>query len=203
MESLFSGMGMKVPGATAFAFAVLRNIWVFPVVLGGLFLAVLAVVFLPVLRAKFLWRLPAFKEASVSRIAAGLNLLLKNGVSLPDAIGLVTRLEDNTEASADLRQWSKNIAGGVTKFSSVAATNRMIPPLFVWVVANAGEDLTAGFSRAAEIYHARALYRTEVALYSVLPFAAIFLGGIILSLAYLVICMFLPLINMLNNLSGG
>ena len=35
-----------------------------------------------------------------------------------------------------------------------------------------GEDLTAGFNRAAEIYQARAYYRTEVALYSVLPVAA-------------------------------
>jgi type II secretory pathway component PulF len=78
----------------------------------------------------------------------------------------------------------------------------LIPPLFVWVVASAGEDLVAGFNRAAEIYYARAIYRTEVALYSVLPIASLFLGAVVLSQAFLVISMFLPLIAMLNNLSG-
>ena len=89
------------------------------------------------------------------------------------------------------------------KFSEVATGNRLIPPLFVWVVASAGEDLAAGFNRAAEIYHSRALYRTEVALYSVLPIASLFLGVIVLSQAFLVISMFLPLIAMITNLSGG
>jgi type II secretory pathway component PulF len=79
----------------------------------------------------------------------------------------------------------------------------MIPPLFVWVVASAGEDLAAGFNRAAEIYHSRAIYRTEVALYSVLPIASLFLGAIVLSQAFLVISMFLPLIAMISNLGGS
>jgi type II secretory pathway component PulF len=176
---------------------------VFPVVLGILFLLAASVIFLPGLRGKFLWRLPAFKEATVSRIASALTLLLKNGVNLPDAIGLVEQLETSTAATADLKQWQRKLAAGTTKFSEVATGNRLIPPLFVWVVASAGEDLTAGFNRAAEIYHSRAIYRTEVALYSVLPFASLFLGVVVLSQASLVISMFLPLIAMLNNLSGG
>ena len=121
-------------------------------------------VFVPGLRGKYLWRLPAFKEATVSRIASSLTLLLKNGVNLPDAIGLVEQLETSTAAAADLQQWQKKLAAGTAKFSEVAAGNRLIPPLFVWVVASAGEDLVAGFSRAAEIYYSRAIYRTEVAL---------------------------------------
>ncbi len=202
MEGVFGGLGMRLPGATIFAFSTLKAIWVFPVVLGCLFLFAAAVVFLPGLRGRFLWRLPAFKEATVSRIAASLALLLKNGVNLPDAIGLGEQLETSTAAAADLQQWRRNLAAGTAKFSEVAAVNRMIPPLFVWVVASAGEDLAAGFNRAAEIYHSRAIYRTEVALYSVLPIASLFLGAIVLSQAFLVISMFLPLIAMLNNLSG-
>ena len=46
-------------------------------------------------REKFLWRLPAFKEARLSRVAASLHLFLKNGVNLPDAIGLEEPLETN------------------------------------------------------------------------------------------------------------
>ena len=203
MKEVFGGMQLKLPAATIFAFSTLQVIWVFPVVLGFLFLIAVSVVFMPGLRGRFLWWLPAFKEAGVSRIGAALTLLLKNGVNLPDAIGLVEQLETNTAAATDLQQWRKNLAAGTAKFSEVAAVNRMIPPLFVWVVASAGEDLAAGFNRAAEIYHSRAIYRTEVALYSVLPIASLFLGVIVLSQAFLVISMFLPLIAMMNNLSGG
>jgi len=202
MLGVFGGMGMRLPGATLLAFAALKDIWVFPVVLGIVFFLALAIIFTAPLRGKFLWRLPAFKEASVARVASALNLLLKNGVSLPDAIQLVGQLESNAGAAADLQRWGKNVAAGVTRFSDVAGTNNIFPPMFVWVVANAGEDLAAGFNRAAEIYQSRAIYRTEVALYSILPIAALFLGAVVLSQAFLVISMFLPFISMLNNLSN-
>jgi type II secretory pathway component PulF len=89
------------------------------------------------------------------------------------------------------------------KFSEIAAGNKIMPPMFVWVVASAGEDMVAGLNRAAEIYHARAIYRTEVALFSVLPMASLFLGAVVISQAFLVISMFLPLIAMLSSMSGG
>ncbi len=200
-KEVYSGMGVGFPAATSFAFASLHTIWVFPAVLGALFLIAAAIVFQPVLRGRFLWRLPAFKEATVSRIASALTLLLKNGVPLPDAVGLVEQLENSAAAAADLQQWRKRLAAGVAKFSEVAAVNRMIPPLFVWVVASAGEDLAAGFNRASEIYHSRAMYRTEVALFSVLPIASLFLGAIVISQAFLVISMFLPLVAMVSSMS--
>jgi type II secretory pathway component PulF len=201
-KEIYSGMGIQLPGATMFALETLQTIWIFPVILGVLFLVMVSIVFLPAMRGKFLWRLPAFKEATVSRIASSLTLLLKNGVNLPDAIGLVEQLETSSAAAADLQQWRKKLAGGVVKFSEVATGSRLIPPLFVWVVASAGEDLTAGFRRAAEIYHSRAIYRTEVALFSVLPLASLFLGAVVLSQAFLVISMFLPMIVMVNSLSN-
>lgn len=200
-REMFYGMNIKLPKATLIAFATLRSIWVFPAVLGVLFLLATAIIFQPALRGRFLWRLPAFKEATVSRIASALSLLLKNGVPFPEAVGLVEQLENSAAAAADLQQWRKRLAAGIAKFSEVAGANRMIPPLFVWVVASAGENLTAGFNRAAEIYHARALYRTEVALFSVLPFASLCLGAIVISQAFLVISMFLPMIVMVSNLS--
>ncbi len=203
MRGVFGNMGMQLPAVTMFAFSTLQAIWVFPVLLGALLCFAIAVVFLPGLRGKYLWRLPAFKEATVSRVGSSLALLLKNGVPLPEAVGLVEELENSAAAVADLRQWRAKLAAGVAKFSEVAAASRMIPPLFVWVVASTGEDLTAGFKRAAEIYHSRALYRTEVALYSLLPIASLFLGTIVLSQALLVISMFLPFLAMINNMSGG
>jgi type II secretory pathway component PulF len=202
-RDVFGGMGISLPGATQFALASLQSIWAFPLTLGVLFAVMAGIVFLPTMRGRFLWRLPAFKEAMVSRIASSLSLLMTNGVPLPEAIGLVEQLETSPAAAADLQQWRARLAAGTVKFSEVAAGNRLVPPLFVWVVASAGEDLCAGFRRAAEIYHARAIYRTEVALFSVLPIASLFLGAIVISQAFLVISMFLPMIAMLNAMGGS
>ena len=201
-RGMYSGMEMRLPGATQFALDSLQAIWAFPLVLGILFFVALTIVFQPAMRGKFLWRLPAFKEANVARVASALTLLLKNGVSLPDAIGLVEGLEDNQRATADLQQWKDNLAAGMAKFSEVARASRMFPPMFVWIVAGAGEDLVSGFRRAAEMYQSRAIYRTEVALFSVLPVASMFLGAVVMSQAFLVFSMFLPMISMLDNLSG-
>jgi type IV pilus assembly protein PilC len=202
MKGVFGGMGMMLPGATIFALETLQAIWVFPMALGILFAVMLAVVFLPAMRGKYLWRLPAFKEATVARVASAITLLLKNGVSLPDAVGLAEQLETSPAAAADLQRWEKNLAGGMAKFSDVAAGNKMIPPMFTWIVSGAGENLAEGFKRAAEIYYSRALYRTEVALFSVLPLASLFLGAVVISQAFLVISMFLPMISMVSYMSG-
>jgi type II secretory pathway component PulF len=201
-KDIYGGMGISLPGATIFALSTLQSIWVFPLAISLLFLGVVLAVFLPALRGKIIWRLPAFKEATVSRIASSIHLLLKNGVSLSDAIGLTRQLETSPAVAADLRQWEARLAAGTAKFSEVAAGNRIIPPMFVWLVSGAGENLAAGFQRAAEIYHSRAIYRTEVALYSVLPLASIFLGLVVLSQAFLVLCMFLPMISMVSGLGS-
>jgi type IV pilus assembly protein PilC len=202
-KDIYSGMGVMLPGATIFALNTLQSIWAFPVAICLVFLIVVAIVLVPTLRGNILWRLPAFKEATMSRVASAINLLLKNGVNLPDALGLVEQLENSPAAAADLRQWRIRLAAGVAKFSEVAAGNRLVPPMFVWIVSGAGENLAEGFKRAAEIYHSRAIYRTEVALFSVLPVASLFLGVLVISQAFLVIAMFLPMIVMISNLSGG
>jgi len=202
-KDVFGEMDARLPAATRLALTSLKLIWVFPATLGILFLLAAGMVFVPTLRANLLWHFPAFKEAIVSRIASSLTLLMKNGVPLPEAVGLVEGLETSPAAVVDLQQWRARLAAGTVKFSEVAAGNRLVPAMFVWVVASAGEDLIAGFSRAAEIYYSRAMYRTEVALFSVLPVASLFLGVLVISQACLVVSMFLPLIVMLNNLSGN
>jgi len=191
--------GAQLPAATRAALPLMQNLWIFPTFFGLLFLLVVAIMFVPALRDAVRWRLPAFKEASVSRVAASMHLLLKGGVNLPESIGLVQRLEGG-KAAADLHQWSENLARGLTRFSEIAAVNRVFPPLFVWLVSNAGEDLAAGFQRAAEIYQSRAAYRTELALYAALPVAVLFLGAIILSEGYMLVSAFLVFLQLLGGM---
>ena len=69
----------------------------------------------------------------------------------------------------------------------------------MWLVAHAGEDLAAGFQRAAELFQARAAYRADLLLYSALPCSVLVLGSMILLQVTPVL---VPLVSMLNMLGG-
>jgi type II secretory pathway component PulF len=90
------------------------------------------------------------------------------------------RLEGGTAAGNEIRLWRERLASGVGHFDGMAAHGHIFPPLFVWTVSQSHEDLPAGFQRAAEIYQARAAYRSELFLYSALPCSVLMLGILIL-----------------------
>jgi type II secretory pathway component PulF len=106
-------------------------------------------------------------------------LMLKNGVPLDDALALVEQLEKGTSAEMEIAQWRQRLASGRGKFSEMATASKTFPALFIWTIAQSGEDLTAGFHRAAEIFHSRALYRSELLLYSALPCSVLALAAMI------------------------
>jgi type II secretory pathway component PulF len=196
------GEGRPLPGATQNALPLLKNMWVFPTFFGTLFLGALAVWLIPSINTALRWRLPAFKEAAISRVASSIHLLLKGGVPLPDAVGLTRQLESGGASGAELERWQQNLAQGMTRFSEVAGSSRFFPPLFVWLVANGGEDVASGFARAAEIYRSRAERRAEAVMYTALPVAVLFLGAIVLSQGYLLLSGFLVIVDLLNNLGA-
>ena len=67
----------------------------------------------------------------------------------------------------------ERLASGQGQFAEMASGGRIFPPLFIWTVSQSHEDLPAGFQRAAELYQARASYRTEVTpLFGVAVFGA-------------------------------
>jgi type II secretory pathway component PulF len=159
-------------------------LWVPTLLLAALAIPTLAAVAVPAFRRRMMWRLPAFREASLCRVASALAVLLKAGAALPDALALVEQMQRGTPARADLAMWKKRCSEGAGKFASIAAGSNVFPPMFVWLVAGAGEDLAAGFERAARVYQARSAYRTNVLLYAALPVSLLFLGLIILSQIY-------------------
>ncbi len=191
--------GSRVPPGIA------ANMWLSPFIIGIVLLVVLIGVSMSPARRRLRWRLPAFKEAALARVASAMALMLKNGVPLNEALAFTGQLEEGTRAEPELADWRQRLASGHGKFSEMAVAkkpiaSRAFPPLFVWTVAQSGENLTAGFGRAAEIYRARAAYHSEMFLYSVLPFAILALGGMIFSQIWPV---FAVLISFINNLSGG
>jgi type II secretory pathway component PulF len=180
--------------------AVWAGLWVAPVFFGLVVLVASIAVAFSATRRMLRWRLPAFREASLAQVASVMWLMLKNGVPLDDALALVEQLEQRTRAGNEITQWRRSLASGRGKFSEMTLSSCVFPPLFVWTVAQSGEDLAAGFQRAAELYQARAVYRSELFLYSILPCS-------VLSLAAMIIVQILPvfitLIAFLNGISGS
>jgi type II secretory pathway component PulF len=157
------------------------GLWMPPIFFGlALFVVFFGLVILPT-RRMLRWRLPAFREASLAEVASVIWLMLKNGVPLDDTLTMVEQLEKGTRAEKEIARWRQQLISGRGKFSEMADNSKVFPPLFIWTVAQSGEDLASGFKRTAELYQARALYRTEMFLYSALPCSILLIAALILS----------------------
>ena len=178
------------------------SIWLPVIWLCLLSAAFVVALLIPRCRDWLRWRLPAFKEAGFSRFASSMKLMLQNGGQLRDALALMQQLERGTAAGAELERWQTRLAAGHGKFADLAAGGKIFPPLFVWLVAQAGEDLAEGFGRAAEIYYARATHRVEMLLYAALPVAVLVLGALIFLQSYPLLQMFVGLIDSLGDPGG-
>jgi type II secretory pathway component PulF len=175
------------------------GIWMAPVLIGLMLVVVLIAICNSPARHRLRWRLSVFKAASLAQVASGIDLMLKNGVSLDSALQLVEELEKNTRAEADISRWRRRLASGHGKFSEMAEASEVFPPLFIWTVAQSGEDLAAGFRRAADLYQSRAQFQTELLLYSALPLSILALAVMITSQIQPV---FAALTSFLTALSG-
>lgn len=192
-------------GNSMFSSVIQSGLWISPVCIGVAFAIVLIAVILSPAREKLRWSLPAFKEASLARVAWAISLMLKNGVPLGDAFAFAEHLEAGTVAEKEIAHWRQLQSAGHGKFSEMAGgdgrpAKQVFPPLFIWTVAQSGEDLKSGFDRAAELYHSRAAYRVEMFLYSALPCAILALGALILVQVQPVVA---TIISFINSLISG
>jgi len=178
------------------------RIWLPVIWLCLLSAAFVVALLVPRCRAWLRWRLPAFKEAGCSQFAASMKLILQNGGQLRDALAFMQQLERGTAAGAELERWQTRLAEGHGKFAELAAGGKIFPPLFVWLVAQTGEDLAEGFGRAAEIYYARAAHRVEMLLYAALPVAVLVLGAVIFLQTYPLLRLLVGTIDLLGG-DGG
>ncbi|MDW8308901.1 MAG: type II secretion system F family protein [Verrucomicrobiales bacterium] len=154
-------------------------VWVPPVVLALAGVGLAVVLAARPARAWLRWRLPAFREASLAQLASSLVLLLRGGATLADALAFAAAVERDTPAGAALAVWRREVESGRGKPSEWPAL-KPFPPLFLWLVQQGGEDVAAGFAKAAEIFQSRANYRIEIALYGALPVSVLLLGQMVL-----------------------
>jgi type II secretory pathway component PulF len=180
--------GAVLPALTGFSMRIAPVGFFGPMaVLAVLTLIVGTLLAIPRLRRWLCWRLPVWRDASVWRSAAVMEVLLRGGCPLAEALELLRQLEAGSPAGADLARWRERLAAGHGQFVEMAKDSRAYPPLFVWLVSNAGEDLATGFKRAAELYQARAAWRAEMLLQAVLPVSVLVLGVLIFTQVFTMI----------------
>lgn len=159
---------------------VMASLWASPTVIGLGVLVCLSALGIPSIRAKARWKLPAFRDASLSQLSSAMAIMLKNGIPLPEAIRLGEMLESGTPVETALAEWREQIASGKGKPADWKQSSDALPPLFLWLIRSSGDDLGAGFQKAADLYGTRSIYRTELMLYGVLPLSVLLLGQMIL-----------------------
>lgn len=180
----------------------LEAIWVPPVVLSLLAVAAAVGLGSRTCRGWLRWHVPAFREASLAQVASSVALLMRSGTTLADALALAAAAESGTAAARALAVWRQEIECGRGKPAQWPALSPF-PPLFLWLVAQGGEDAAAGFAKAAEIFQARAGYRIELALYGALPVSVLLLGQMVLWQMMPVVQSAVRTMKLLSDMSGG
>ncbi len=195
LSLLFHRLASEVAELTPTPQTAWVTVWIAPSLLAVLVVVVLAGMAVPQCRTWLRWQFPGFREASLAQVASSLSLLLGRGANLDNALDLMRRIEGQSAAGKELAQWQERLKQGEGEIEDFAADSRLFPQLFLWLAANAGQDLAAGFRRAAEIYQGRANHRIEMMLYACLPVSILLLGLMILGQVY-------PVVRVVISLGG-
>jgi len=211
-KDVFAGMGVKLPGFTVFVLACSDTVRLhfLPTVM---IVAVFVVTFLLVIKTKvgrLLWdkfklKVPPFgvvvSKVAISRFTRTLGTLVSSGVPILQALTIVKETAGNVIISNAISGVHESVKEGETITSPLEASG-VFPPMVVSMV-DVGEQtgaLPEMLLRIADNYDEE-VDNAVASMTSLLePIMIVFLAGIVGSI---VIAMFLPLIAMIQNLSGG
>jgi type II secretory pathway component PulF len=154
------------------------------------------------MRRYFSWKIPMLRDATLAQYAALSETLLASGARLPEVVGMGRKLEAGSAMETDLAQIEQNLAGGHADYDSASRGCRAIPDFFNWIVAQAGEDVAAGFGHARTIYTSRAESKMQAFLYCFLPINILLVGGLLLIFFLPQFAVATDLLYMIDGLGG-
>lgn len=211
-KSVFADFGVSLPAVTL---ALVYISDVFPEVLAGMGLSVFGLVLLwsalrttpggRRFRESVLMWIPVlgrvYRTSLISRFIHSTATCVEAGVPLPEAI----RLSGDATGSGLVRADVEGIAQAAERGESVfAATqlSRIIPPIFGYAVqvALGREQLPAMLKELSRTYEDRAVHAQAAARAVLFPLMVILVGGLLLAG---VLAVFLPLVTLVNAVSGG
>lgn len=144
---------------------------------------------------------PVHQASLVARFAQAAALGAKAGQDLPTVLRLAAGATGSTRLTADADRLARHIEAGGLPVEAPAAT-RVLPALFAYVsqVAGTRGQLAAALADMAQNYHELARRRLGMLRMFLLPLSVV-ATAVILGTG--VMAMYMPLINMLNSLTGG
>ncbi len=211
-KDVFSGMGVKLPGFTVFVLAISDAVRLHILPTMGA-VTVVVVLFMLAVKTKigrlvwdkFKLKVPPFgivvSKVAISRFTRTLGTLVSSGVPILQALTIVKETAGNVIISNAISNVHESVKEGETITSPLEASG-VFPPMVVSMV-DVGEQtgaLPEMLLRIADNYDEEVDNAVEAMTSLLEPIMIVFLAGIVGSI---VIAMFLPLIAMIQNLSGG
>lgn len=210
-QEVFAGMGVKMPEFTLFVLAV-SNLVKNNILATMGAMVVLVIIFLVFIRTKFgrlVWdktqlKLPAIgpviSKVAISRFTRTLGTLVSSGVPILQALTIVKETAGNVVIANAVNKIHESVKEGET-ITAPLESSGVFPPM-VCSMVDVGEQTGAMpemLMRIADDYDEQ-VDNAVAAMTSLLePIMIVFLAVIVGSI---VIAMFLPLINMISQLSG-
>jgi type II secretory pathway component PulF len=155
------------------------------------------------MRRFFSWKIPMLRDAALAQYAGLSEALLASGARLPEVIGMIRKLEAGSAMETDLALIEQNLAEGHAGYDSASRGCRTIPDFFNWIVAQSGEDITAGFGHARTIYTSRAESKMQAFLYCFLPVNILLVGLLLLVFFIPQFTVATDLLYMIESLGGA
>ncbi len=208
--SIFKGFDLKLPVVTEWLIAVsdFTTQYGAIVVLGGLASVVVMTMLLRLVLGRVLWRRmvcripllgPTLRWTALARFSQLLSLLVENRVPLDEALTLAGDASGDAEIQYDCRRMLGSVTAGETLESAARKLDRF-PASFVQALTWASRPggMPEVLQSLGDMYAGRV--RAAVAVFVALlpPVLMILLGG---AITFLVIALFMPLINLVNMLS--
>jgi type IV pilus assembly protein PilC len=212
-KGVFAGMQMKMPGFTLFVLAVSDTVrgHFLPVMGGVAAVVIVLVMFIKLTKSgRYLWDKfklkmppigPVVSKVAISRFSRTLGTLVSSGVPILQALMIVKETAGNVIISDAVSKVHESVKEGETITAPLEAS-RVFPPMVVSMV-DVGEQtgaLPEMLLKIADTYDEEVDNAVSAMTSLLEPIMIIFLAVIVGSI---VIAMFLPLISMISQMSGG
>jgi len=151
------------------------------------------------MRKYFSWKIPMLRDAALAQYASLTEVLLNSGAPLPEVMGMVSKLENGSAMEADLKKIEQSLSEGQASYEAASSGCKTIPGFFNWIVAQADEDVAAGFSHASSIYSGRAENKMQAFLHCFLPVNILLIGILLLGFCLPHLAILTDLLRMIDQ----
>lgn len=157
------------------------------------------------LRERLVLRVPVLgsliRNSLRARFLRAMAFAMHTGLPMPEAL----RLSAGATGSPSLVQDAEEVASRVERggdLDGACRNSRVVPPMFAYFVGVSGEhgDLRDGLIQLSKAYDSQALHAQSLLRSWFAPLAVV---GVGLAIGFLILALFLPLVNLIQSVSGG